>query len=127
MSAPVRKRGFLLSLAAEAIAPAVAGCAKALAGGAAGAPGVIGQAAERAINFFRRRIAWCWADWMRGQHRSVQLAAIADLADLPPDRARREAVEAVEQVAADAAPEDRAVAVEYLCAVQRGVQRSLVL
>jgi len=127
MSAPVRKRGFLLNLAAEAIAPVVGGCAKALAGGAAQAAGVIGQMVERAINFFGQRIAWRWADWMRGQHRSAQLAAVADLADLPPDRVRQEVAEAIDEVAPDAAPEDRTVAVEYLCAVQRSVQRSLVL
>jgi serine/threonine protein kinase len=116
MSAPVRKRGFLLNLAAEAIAPVVPGCARVLGGGS-----------DRAINFFGQRIAWHWADWMRGQHRSVQLAALADLSDLPPDRARREAVEVIEAAAPEAASEDRAVAIEYLCALQRSVPRSLVL
>src|SRR5262249_41468486 len=134
MSAPVRKRGFLLNLAAEAIAPVVAGCAKAMAGGApraaggaAEAAGGLGQGGERAINFFGQRIAWRWADWMRGQPRAVQLAAISELADLPPDRVRREVAEAIDQAAPDAAAEDRAVAIEYLCAVQRSVQPSLVL
>jgi serine/threonine protein kinase len=129
MSAPVRKRGFLLHLAAEAVAPAVGGCAGALAGGPVGgvAGFVVGQFVERAINFFGQRIVQRWADWMHGQSRGVQFTALAELADLPPDRARKEAAEAVEQLAPDASPEDRAVAAEYLAAIPRAVQRSLVL
>src|SRR5262245_52639194 len=114
MSAPVRKRGFLLTLAAEAIAPAVVGCARALAGAPAGAAAVLGQPAPRAISFFGQHIVRGWADWLRGQPRAVQIAAVAELADLPPDRARREAAEAVDRLAPDAAPEDRAAAVEFL-------------
>src|SRR6266852_5549387 len=101
MTAPVRKRGFLLNLAAEGIAPVVAGCAKALAGGPiAGAVGVVGQAVERAINLFGQRIVQRWVDWMRGQPPGIQVTAIAELADLPADKARQEAIAVVDQATA---------------------------
>ncbi len=129
MTADVRKRGFLLTLAAEAVAPAVGGCAGALAGGPVGgvAGVLVGQVVERAINFFGQHIARRWSEWLHGQPKGVQLAAIAELADLPPDRARKEAAEAVGQFAPSASAEDRQVAVEYLTAIPRAVQRSLVL
>jgi serine/threonine protein kinase len=124
-----RPRGFLLSLAAEGIAPVIGGCAGALAGGSEGgvAGVVVGQVVERAINYFGPRIVQNWLGWLRGQPREGQLAAIAELATLPPEVARREAAAAVDRLAAaDCSTEDRTLAVEYLTAIPGAVQRSLV-
>jgi hypothetical protein len=112
MPAPVRKRGFLLHLAAEGIAPVIGGC---------------GQAVERAIDVFGKPIVGRWLEWLRGQPPALQRAAIAELADLPADRSRKEAAEAVAQLAPDAAAEHREVAVSYLAAIPRAAQRALVL
>ncbi len=129
MSAPVRQRGFLLALAAEGIAPTIAGCAGALAAGPIGgvAGVVVGQVVERAINFFGPRIVESWTSWLNGQPKSVQLSAIEQLAELTPSKARADASAALARLApAEASPEDCALALEYLCAIPRAVQRSLV-
>ena len=128
MAEATRPRGFLLTLAAEGIAPAIGGCAGALAAGAeAGVAGiVVGQVVERAINYFGPRIVQRWLGWLRGQPRQDQLAAIAQLAALPPDEARREAAEAVERLAPEADRADKDLAVEYLTAIPSAVERSLV-
>jgi serine/threonine protein kinase len=128
MAEAARPRGFLLSLAAEGIAPVMGGCAGALAAGPeAGVAGVVvGQVVERAINFFGPRIVQRWLTWLRGRPREDQLAAIAQLAGLPADEARREAVEAVERLAPEADRADKELAVEYLTAIPGAVQRSLV-
>ena len=114
MSAPVRKRGFLLNLAAEGMAPAVAGCASPPAG-------------EPAIVRFGLHIIGRWLDWMQDQQPGLRQTAISELADLPASRARLEAVAAVDSFAPHASAEDRARAVEYLCALPRFAQRALVL
>jgi hypothetical protein len=128
MAEATRPRGFLLSLAAEGIAPAIGGCAGALAAGAeAGVAGVVvGQVVERAINYFGPRVVQCWLGWLRGKPRQDQLIAIAQLATLPPDEARREAAEAVERLAPEADRADKDLAIEYLTAIPSAVQRSLV-
>src|SRR6516165_9878872 len=115
MAEATRPRGFLLSLAAEGIAPAIGGCAGALAAGAeAGVAGVVvGQVVERAINYFGPRVVQCWLGWLRGKPRQDQLIAIAQLATLPPDEARREAAEAVERLAPEADRADKDLAIEY--------------
>jgi hypothetical protein len=123
---------FLLTLAAEGIAPVIGGCAGALAGGSAGAAAgavaglVVGQVVERAINFFGQRIAYRWLGWLRTRPRDEQVQAIAGLAALPAEQARREAQAAVERVAPDASVEDKTLAIEYLSAIPAAVQRSLV-
>lgn len=110
MASPIRKRGFLLTLAAEAVVPAVTDCAARLAD-------------ERGINLFGPLIVSRWLEWMQDQPPGLRLTAISELADLPAARARQEAA-AVEQ---SAAAEDRATAVEYLAALPRSAQRALVL
>src|SRR5262245_61343003 len=128
MSSPVRQRGFLLSLAAEALAPLVTGCARALTGAGETLPGaVLGTVIDRAVNRFGPPIAARWADWLGQQSPGIRQAALADLADHPPSRARIEASGSLEPLTADASAEDRAAAVEYLCALPRSVARSLVL
>src|SRR5688572_17381391 len=117
MSAPVRQRGFLLSLAAEGIARLVRGCASA----------PIGQGDDHAINLFGPPIVERWRDWMRDQSLGLRHAAVSELADLPAAKTRSEAISLVDRLAPDASVEDRALAVEYLCALPRASHPSLVL
>jgi serine/threonine protein kinase len=114
MSAPIRKRGFLLNLAAEGMAPAVPGCA-------APPPG------EKAIVRFGLHIVGRWLDWMQDQSPALCHAGISELADLPAAKARLEATAAIDHFAPQASVEDRNRAVEYLCALPRCAQRALVL
>jgi serine/threonine-protein kinase len=112
MSAPVRQRGFLLALAAEAVAPLVPGC---------------GTDPGHALDRFGPAITASWADWLRGQPLARKLSAVTELADLPPARARPEVLASVERLAGSASPGDRATAVEYLTAIPRFTQRTLVI
>jgi hypothetical protein len=114
MSAPVRQRGFLLTLAAEGIAPLMRGCAHALR-------------EERAINRFGLPIVERWRDWLHGQSSSLCASSISELAELPAANARAEAVAAIDQLAPSASLEDRTLAVDYLAAIPRSAQRYLVL
>ena len=109
MSAPVRQRGFLLNLAAEGMAPAVPGCVNSLP-------------RETAIDRFGLHIVSRWLDWLNEQPLAVRRSAIGELADLPANRARIEAVAAIDSFAANASIDDRASAVEYLCALPRYAQ-----
>src|SRR5436190_2944674 len=109
MSAPVRQRGFLLNLAAEGMAPAVPGCA---------------SAAEKAIVRFAIHIISRWLDWIQDQPPALRHSAIGELADLPAVRTRLKAVAGIDAFAPRASIEDRARAVEYLCALPRFTQRA---
>src|SRR5437870_3824448 len=106
MSTPVRQRGFLLNLAAEGMAPAVAGCATP-------------PAREIAIDRFGLHIVSRWLDWMSDQPLGMRRTAISELADLPSAKARPEAVAAIDSFALNSSIDDRARAVEYLCALPR--------
>src|SRR5947208_2711751 len=117
MSSPVRQRGFLLSLAAEGMAPLVSGCAA----------GPVGRGSDHAINQLGPLIVDRWRDWMREQPHGQRHAAVTELADLPAAKARAEAVAAVDRHAPEASAEDRALAVEYLCVLPRSCQTCLVL
>lgn len=114
MSAPVRQRGFLLTLAVEGIAPLITGCADALHN-------------DRAINCFGPAIVERWREWMRGQPPALWSSSLSELAELPPAKARTEVVTAIDRLSPGASAEDRAVAGDYLCAIPRSVQRALVL
>ncbi len=128
MSEPERRRGILMGLAVEGVIPVLGGCAGVLAAGPGG--GLLGVAVaevvEKAINCFGPPIVGRWVEWFRGQPPAARQAALAELAELPPDEARREAEAAVARLAPDARPEDRSRAVAYLAAIPQAVQRSLV-
>jgi serine/threonine protein kinase len=117
MSAPVRQRGFLLSLAAEGMASLIPGCAE----------GPAGQRTAHAIDVFGPDVVERWSAWLRAQAPGLRHAAISELADLPASRARPEALAVVDRIAPDAPVEDRGLAVEYLCAIPRSCQPALVL
>jgi hypothetical protein len=122
------RRGILLQLAAEGLVPVLGGCAGVLAGGPeAGLAAVaVGQAVEKAINFFGGRIVERWCAWFKGQPPEARATAIADLAALSPEQAREEAGAALKRLAPDARPEDLSLALEYLTAIPRTFDRALV-
>ena len=109
MASPVRKRGFLLTLAAEGMAPAIPGCA-----------GILNN--EPGINLFGPAIVQRWREWMRGQPPGLRFTALSELADLSAAKAHQEAAAVVQASAADGA-----AAIEYLAALPRTTQRALVL
>src|SRR5262245_44683637 len=114
MSAPVRQRGFLLTLAAEGIAPLIPGCADALP-------------LDRAINRFGPPIVERWREWMRGQSPGLWSSSLNELAELSAAKTRTEVAAVLDRPGPEASPADRAAAEEYLCAIPRSVQRGLVL
>src|SRR5262245_11757301 len=110
MSDTVRKRGFLLALAAEAIVPALTG-----------------ECSGRALDRFGPLIVDRWRDWMRNQPPGIQRSVLNELGELPPDRARVELTVALDRLASGLNTSDRATGLEYLAAIPRAAQRSLVL
>jgi serine/threonine protein kinase len=120
--------GFLITLAAEAIAPAVAGCAKVFAGTIPGASPADPATSVRAkgISYFGPRIIDRWLAEFGSVAQPEQVGALVQLASLPVAESRREATQAIERYASDTTPADCASAVEYLTAIPLAVRRSLV-
>jgi serine/threonine protein kinase len=87
---------------------------------------VVGQAAEKAINYFGQRIIERWLGWLQGKPRGVQVAALSQLADVLPEVARSEVTAALEQQAPQVSPADRQLAIDYLSSIPRSVRRSLM-
>jgi serine/threonine protein kinase len=127
MATPVA-RGVLLELAAEGLVPVLGGCAGILAGGPeAGLAGVaVGQAVEKAINFFGGRIVERWCAWFRGQPAEARQVAVAELASMTSEEARKEARATLSRMAPEARPEDLNFALEYLSAIPRTMDRALL-
>ncbi len=126
------RRGVLLALAAEGVIPVVGGCAGALAGGPeAGAVGgvvgvAVGQAVEKVINFFGARIVERWAEWFRKQPPEAQQEALAELASLPAEEARKQAESLIDRLVLEPLdPADRAVAIDYLSLLPGALDRAL--
>src|SRR5256886_15599849 len=123
-----RKRNILLKLAAEGVVPVIGGCAGALIAGAVGGLAVIvvAQSVEKAINLFGRGIVEKWRDWFARANPDERVAAVAELAALPPDAAREEAQEALAEFAPDVDPQDLAIALDYLSSLPHALSRALV-
>jgi serine/threonine protein kinase len=127
MNQPTDKDCVLLRMAAEGLAPAVDGCAAALAGPALAVGGTaVVSVAEKAINLFGGRIVERWRDWLREQPETERLAALEELAGLMPQQAREQAEAALRELTPNADPSDRSLALEYLAAIPRTVERALV-
>lgn len=121
MAGDNRSPVFLLTLAAEIAAPAMAGCAEAF--NSAGKAPVLDKANEH----FGRRIAAQWLAWLRNQSPGEQRAAIEDLASVLAPDARREATSAVRRVIPFANPSDEAVLIDYLTVLPGRVKLSMTL
>jgi serine/threonine protein kinase len=127
MAEPEKKRNVLLYLAAEGVIPVLGGCAGALAGGpVAGIAGVaVGHAVEKAINLFGKGIVERWQVWF-ARHPAEAQAAVAEMAALPPAEIRKEAKSIFLDLAPDAAAADLNLALDFLSAIPRAVDRALV-
>src|SRR5262249_3440290 len=112
MSAQENPPDVLLELAAEGMTSAVDGCASARTG-------------EKPINRFGELIVQRWCDWLNAQPAGAREAALAELAGLSPEEARRRAAEIVARLAPDAGPEDRPLAAAYLAALPLALDRAL--
>jgi hypothetical protein len=121
MAGDNRSPVFLLTLAAESAAPAMAGCAEAF--NAAGKAPILDKANEH----FGPRIAAQWLAWLRNQSPEEQRAAIEDLASVLAPESRREATSAVRRVIPFANPSDEAILVDYLTVLPGRVKLSMVL
>jgi serine/threonine protein kinase len=120
--------GYLISLAAEAIAPVIKGCAEMLTPGGRGTG--TGSPVEpppvKGITYFGPRIIVRWLAELSARPPAEQIDTLVRLASLPVDEGRRQAAAAVEGLAGDAPPPDRSLAVEYLTAIPLAARRSLV-
>jgi serine/threonine protein kinase len=122
------KRGVLLALAVEGVVPVVGGCAGALAGGPeGGVVGIaVGQAVEKAINFFGGHIVECWGAWFRQQPPEVREEALAELAAMPAEEARRQAESLLDKLVLEPISQaDRDVVVGYLSLLPGSLDRAL--
>lgn len=118
MSAPVRQRGFLLTLAAESLAPRLAGCAQELAGKAP---------VGRAIDLFGPPLVQAWRQWLLQLAPGLRLRALSELADYPAAKARQDTAAQLDQLASTLADQDRAAGLAYLSAIPRALQNRMVL
>jgi serine/threonine protein kinase len=126
------KRGVLLGLAAEGIIPVLGGCAGALAGGpeggmVGGVVGVaVGQTVEKVINFFGARIVQRWGEWLRSQPVEVREQALAELASLPAEEARKQAESLLDKLVLEPLDQaDREVAISYLSLLPGALDRAM--
>lgn len=119
----------LLRLAAEGVVPVLGGCAGALAGGSpeAGLAGVaVGHVVEKAVNLFGRGIVEQWVGWFAVRPPAEAVAAVSQLVTLTPADARDQARSILLDLAPNADVVDIDLAVEYLAAVPRAVDRAMV-
>jgi serine/threonine protein kinase len=124
MAEPHDSPGYLIHLAAEGMAPVIAGCAGSLAAQVKSEGA--GHFPVKGIDYFGPRIIEKWLGDVRGRPQAEQLAMLSSLATLSAADGRQEAAAAVDRAATGASPEDRAIAVEYLAAIPLSVRRSLV-
>jgi len=115
-----RSPAYLLTLAAESAAPAMAGCAGAF--NAAGKAPTLDKANEH----FAPRIVAQWLIWLGSKPPEEQRAAIEDLASLLAPEARREATAAVRRLIPFANPLDEAILIDYLTVLPGRVKLSLL-
>jgi serine/threonine protein kinase len=124
---PEKQRNILLYLAAEGVIAVLGGCAGAVAGGPmAGLAGVaVGKAVEKAVNLFGRGIVERWRKRLEETPAEAN-AAVAELAAMPAAEARAEARSILLDLAPDADAADVSIALEFLSAIPRAVDRALV-
>jgi WD40 repeat protein len=128
MSESEPSSAVLIRAAAEAMAPAIAGCANVLAAGSR----MNGQNGKRAaslkgINLFGPLIVERWLTRLSQQEVADQVAELIALSRVVPAESRREAGAAVDELASEASEADKALALEYLTAIPLAVRRSLIL
>jgi serine/threonine protein kinase len=125
MPEPSPPVGPLLAAAAAAIAPAVAGCARTLRPSPEKTP-ASPTLVPKAIDLFGPRIVPAWRTQMDSRGAIEQQETVRELAMLSPAAAREQAASALARLATNASPEDRALASDYLAALPRSAQRTLI-
>jgi serine/threonine protein kinase len=119
--------GYLLLVAAKAMAPLVPGCAGFLATQSS----KVGHAARnqpvKGITYFGPRIVDEWLAELQSRPQIDQQMALTQLATLTPDESRQAAKAALAQLLPEGSPEDQMVAFEYLATVPLAIRRSLML
>ncbi len=110
-----RQRGFLLELAAEGLLSQLPSLAQQLT-----------DPKVRALDVLGPPVTERWLHWMQSQPRQYQINVIAELADVPTDRARQRARAILSELAPDLTEEARQPGYEFLSALPRSVQRFLV-
>jgi serine/threonine protein kinase len=128
MSASESSSAILIRVAAEAMAPAIPGCANILAAGSRSND----QNGKRppslkGLNLFGPLIVEHWFTRLSRQEVADQVAELIALSRVVPAESRREAGAAVEEFAQEASEADKALAMEYLTAIPLSVRRSLIL
>jgi len=128
MASTQTQLNILLKLAAEGIAPVIAGCANALTANPAG-PRTRTAIAEpaTAIDLFGRGIVEKWREWFAAASPDERAAASAELAELAPAAVREQAQRALAEHTSDAEPRDLSIALEYLCSLPTSMSRAMVL
>jgi len=128
MASEPTKPNILLQLAAEGIAPIVAGCANILTASPAG-PRTRATAAEpeTAIDLFGRGIVEKWREWFAIASPEERAAAPAELAALSPAAVREQARQLLAERVPDADPRDLSTALEYLCSIPTSMSRAMVI
>ncbi|HEV3146115.1 MAG TPA: serine/threonine-protein kinase [Gemmataceae bacterium] len=116
----------LLKLAVEGIRPVMDGCAGTLAHREGPGGVAVAQATEKAINFFGGRIVERWQEWFRQQPDAARQAALVALAQLSDEHARDQAKALLHELAPIADAADVSIALEYLAAIPRTVNRVLL-
>lgn len=120
MAEGTRSPAFLLTMAAESAAPAMAGCAEAFQYTGKG------PTLDKANDYFAPRIVAQWLVWLSSQPREEQRAAIEGLASILAPDARREATAAVRRLVPFANPSDEAILIDYLTILPGRVKLSLL-
>ena len=122
-----KKRPVLLRLAAEGVVPVLGGCAGALAGGPEGGMAwvALGQAVEKGINLFGKGIVERWQGWF-ARNKAEAAAAVAELAAVPPSAAREQVRSIFLDLSPGATAQDISLAIEFVAAIPRSVDRALV-
>ncbi|GIW81456.1 MAG: hypothetical protein KatS3mg105_3263 [Gemmatales bacterium] len=113
---------MLVSLAAEGIGGVVTGCADILGPGRTTNDAI----APKAINLFGPRIVERWMTGLKEKPKEERLRILSSLVECPLEQIRSVATESIERLAANAKPEDRAIAIEYLSAIPLAVKRSMI-
>ena len=128
MPTDLKTQNILLRLAAEGIAPVLAGCADALTANPVGlrTRAAIAEPAT-AIDLFGRGIVEKWQAWVTAAEPEEREVAAAELAELSPKAVREQARLALAEISPDADARDVSIALEYLCSLPNSMSRAMVV
>src|SRR6266852_1148147 len=128
MSESKESPAVLVQLAAEGIAAVIGGCSKVLNSGSRppNLPPGLPSTPMKGINYFGPHIVNRWMTGLGSTSPMDRIESLVQLGSMPVADSRREAALAIDRFAADASPEDKTLAVEYLSALPLSVRRALI-